>query len=124
MPFKLKDSGVTLLYNRKDTTENGALADVLELVFDGVGDTPENKYEVFVSRQDSLVRQWNFYSNRTDSVPRFTTPWDDYQPHGQLLLSGSRGKGQLTDIAVLDQVPEGVFSSFVAFHPDNKASAN
>ena len=110
MPFKLKDSGVTLSYLGEDITEAGEHSHVLELTFERVGDTPENKYEVFVSQQDSLVNQWAFYRTNTDSVSLFTTPWSDYNPYGELLLSGKRGKGELTNIAVLDKVPQEVFT--------------
>jgi hypothetical protein len=118
MPFKLKDSGVTLSYLGEDITEAGEHAHVLELQFKGVGDTPDNKYEVFVSQQDSLVKQWAFYRTYKDSVPLFTTPWSDYQPYGQLLLSGKRGKGELTNIAVLDQVPDQLFNSLEPYDPE------
>jgi len=40
MPFKLKDSGVTLKYSRADTTLSGQSSDVLTMTFQDVGDTP------------------------------------------------------------------------------------
>lgn len=112
MPYKLKDSGVTLKYLRQDTMMNGAMADVLQLTFEEVGKTPNNKYQVYVDLKDRLVKQWDFFQNYTDSEPRFSTPWADYQRHGDILLSGNRGTNQLSDIKVLTEVPRAAFTDF------------
>ncbi|MCZ8216920.1 MAG: hypothetical protein O9262_11810, partial [Cyclobacteriaceae bacterium] len=48
MPFKLKDSGVTLKYLGEDTLQTGGFCNVLQLTFSNVGTTPENKYHVYV----------------------------------------------------------------------------
>lgn len=111
MPYKLKDSGVTLKYIGQDTMQGGAPADVLQLTFQEVGRTPDNKYLVYVDKEDRLVKQWQFFGNYQDPEPRFTTPWQDYQQHGAIMLSGDRGRSKLTDIAVLESVPEGAFTS-------------
>jgi len=112
MPFKLKDSGLTLKYEGEKKTENGELADVLQLTFDRVGHTPLNKYEVFVDKESHLVTQWSYFPEATDSIPRFTLPWEKYEKKGAILLSGGRGKNELSDIAVYDELPESVFTSF------------
>jgi len=110
MPFKLKDTGVTLRWIREDVTTAGRVADVLELTFDGVGVTPENKYEVHVVRESDLVEQWSFFGSRDDDQPSFSTPWAAWHPCGSILLSGDRGAiGSLTDIAVLEDLPASVF---------------
>lgn len=112
MPFKLKDSGVTLNYVAQDTTQTGAMSDVLSLLFKNVGVTPDNKYLVYVDQKSRLITQWDFYTNATDSLPRFQIPWTDYAPHGKIKLSGERGKYALTDIQVMEQLPEGVLTDF------------
>ncbi|CAN0321284.1 unnamed protein product, partial [Chrysoparadoxa australica] len=91
MPFKLKDSGVTLSYIRDDTTMAGDPSSVLMLTFNEVGNTPQNAYEVWLNDETRLVRQWAYYKDAEDEEPRFVLPWDDYQPHGDILLSGDRG---------------------------------
>lgn len=106
MPFKLKDSGVTLKHLGAGKTEAGLSADILELTFENVGNTPNNKYLVYVDQQEKLVRQWDFFTNTTDTERRFFSPWDDYQQHGDILLSGNRGQRSLTEIQVLDTLPE------------------
>jgi len=100
MPFKFKDSGVTLTYQGQDTTQSGTPSHVLQLVFEEVGDTPQNKYHVFVDTSTYLVRQWSFFSSHEDDEPAFTTPWDDYRTYGSLLLSGDRGERQISEIKV------------------------
>ena len=100
MPFKLKDSGVTLKYVGKDTTQIGRNSDVLELTFADVGVTPDNKYLVYVDDSSRLVTQWDFYTNYQDSLPRFQSPWKDYKKYGDILLSGGSLRNMsLTDIS-------------------------
>ena len=112
MPYKLKDSGVTLAYRGEREMADGRPADVLELTFAGVGVTPGNKYEVFIARDTGLVEQWSFYATREERAPAFTTPWSAWQPHGRVLLSGDRGGGRrLTDIAVYEELPASVYRS-------------
>ena len=112
MPFKLKDSGVTLKYLGEETTQEGQQADVLQLTYENVGVTPENKYKVYVDKNTNLVSQWAFFPKASDSVPAFVMPWQDYQSYGRLKLSGDRGQAKITDIKVLEEVPEHAFTSF------------
>ncbi len=112
MPFKMKDSGVTLKYLREDTTQRGEKAHVLQLTFDKVGNTPENKYEVYVDQEKNLVTQWAYYREATQDSANFVLPWLDYKKHGNILLSGNRDRRQITDIVVTDSVPETLFDSF------------
>ncbi|MCI5083234.1 MAG: hypothetical protein MRY78_16175 [Saprospiraceae bacterium] len=120
MPYKLKDSGVTLKYMGEDTIAGGINADVLALTFKEVGRTPQNKYHVYVNKTSKLVEQWDYFSNATDSIPRFSTPWTEYKPFGKILLSGERGNRDLTNIAVLDSVPQEAFTSLepLEFRPN------
>lgn len=112
MPFKLKDSGVTLSYVGQDTTQTGEQSEVVRLTFEGVGVTPENAYNVWVSKTDDLVKQWAWYADAADTTARFTLPWDNYQQKGNIMLSEERGDRDLTDVKVLSEVPEGVFEDF------------
>ena len=112
MPYKLKDSGVTLKYLREDTTLVGQPSDVLQLTFQEVGDTPDNKYEVWVDRETKLVNQWAYFPSFADTVARFTLPWGNYQQKGNILLSDDRGERDLVNVQVLEITPENVFNSF------------
>lgn len=112
MPFKLKDSGVTLTYVGEDTTQAGIAADVLQLTFEGVGNTPQNKYHVWVDRSDNLIKQWAFFRKNDMGEPNFITPWIDYKEYGSIILSGDRGKRKITNIAVLEYMDESIFNEF------------
>ena len=115
MPFKLKDSGVTLTYAGQDTLMDGDPAEVLELRFDGVGVTPQNKYNVFVDPKDHLVKQWAYYPEASLDTPRFMLPWDGYKTYGSLKLAGNRGERDISDIRVMNQVPEADFEDVHTF---------
>jgi hypothetical protein len=110
MPYKLKDSGVTLTYVGEGTMEDGRAAQVLQLVFKEVGRTPDNRYHVYVSDETGLVEQWDYYQNASDDEPGFQVPWHNWQRHGSIMLSDQRGRGAHTDIAVYEQLPATVFA--------------
>lgn len=115
MPFKLKDSGVTLKYLGEGKTERQEAADILQLTFSGVGVTPDNKYHVWVDKKSRLVTQWAFFKKYADEKPDFTNAWANYKPQGRILLSSNRGKegeDALTNIVVSDVVAEGIFERF------------
>jgi len=111
MPYKLKDSGVTLKYLGTDTTKLGIEADKLMLTFDSVGVTPNNGYQVWVEKESKLVTQWAHFSDATDEEPSFTTPWQEYKQYGEIMLSGSRGRANIEEIMVFDELPESIFTS-------------
>jgi hypothetical protein len=116
MPYKLKDTGVTLRYVGEGATADGSAAEIVELTFREVGRTPQNKYRVYVGRDSGLVEQWDFFADATDAEPRFSTPWRDWHRHGHILLSGDRGvlrgrPASLTDIAVFAVVAPTAFTS-------------
>ena len=111
MPFKLKDSGVTLKYVDADTIEGGTACDVLQLTFKDVGNTPQNKYHVWVDCSDHLVKQWAFFRQYEMEEPNFVNPWIDYKKYNTIYLSGNRGGREITDILVAEQMDESVFSS-------------
>ena len=112
MPFKLKDSGVTLKYMGEDTTQEGKNAYLIRMTFENVGVTPENRYNVWIDFDTGLVTQWAWYKDRNQDEAQFIMPWSDYRQYGDILLSGDRGQRQLTDIKVPGSVPEGTFRSF------------
>ena len=110
MPFKLKDSGVTLSYVGEGKTEAGKDADILELRFKNVGDTPQNKYHVWVEKSPRLVTQWAYFPNASDEEPRFITPWTDYKTYGKIQLAGNRGQRSISEISVMESVDKAKFT--------------
>lgn len=112
MPYKLKDSGVTLKYIGPEKTEEGLEAEKIQLTFENVGDTPQNKYYVWISPVSHMVIQWAYFANASNEKPNFVMPWKNYKQHGKVYLSGDRGTRQITDIQVFDKLPRSVFESF------------
>ncbi len=117
MPFKLKDSGVTLTYKGEGKTMDGAPADLLQMTFKNVGVTPQNRYEVLVNRATGLVDEWAYFATATDPQPAFRRRWNEYVRHGQLLLAAGRSEAtkpaRLDNIATAQTLPDGVMTSKV-----------
>jgi hypothetical protein len=110
MPYKLKDSGVTLKYLKEDKNKDGNNSDVIELTFKQIGYTPNNKYNIWIDKKSKLVNQWAFYREASDTTALFVDTWTNYQKYGNVLLSSLRGDKQLTEIEVLEKVPDDWFS--------------
>ncbi len=110
-PYKLKDSGVTLKYVGERTTVDGRDADVISATFDGVGVTPQNRYEFYVAKASGLVEQWDFFATATDERPRFQVPWRNWTKVGRIMLSGDRGRMQITGISTTQVLPDGMFTT-------------
>jgi hypothetical protein len=110
LPYKLKDSGVTLHYLKEDKNKEGNNSDLIELTFKQVGYTPNNKYTVWVDKKSKLVNQWAFYRETNDTSAVFVDTWTNYQKYGNILLASSRGNYQLTEIEVLEKSPDDWFN--------------
>ena len=111
MPFKLKDSGVTLKYLGEDTLMNGDRCNLLQLTFNNVGDTPQNKYLIYVDLADNLVKQWAYYSDASQDSANFIRPWDNYKKYGRILLSADRSDGGgPKSVSVQDTTDEKIFN--------------
>lgn len=113
MPFKMLDEGVKLKYLGPDATlDSTKMTEVVEMTFDNVGETPQNKYHVHFDTATHLVAQWEYFSKNTDNEPRISNLWKGYQSHDGLLLSGDRGQRKLSEISVYHSLPKKVYSSF------------
>ena len=113
MPFKLKDSGLTIKYIGEDTMLTGGKCNVLELTFKDIGDTPQNKYRIFVDEQDNLVKQWAYYREASQDTANFTRPWDNYQKYGDILISADRSDGAgPKNVKVDEALPDKIFTEF------------
>lgn len=113
MPFKLKDTGLTIKYMGEDTLMNGAKCNVLQLTFNNVGDTPQNKYRIYVDLSDNLVKQWAYYSQSNQDSSNFMRPWDNYNKYGNILLSADRSDGGgPKNVKIEETLPENIFTEF------------
>lgn len=113
MPYKLKDSGVTLKYQGEGKMMDGKSANILQLTFENVGDTPDNKYLVYVNKDNNMVEQWDFFRKYNDEKPGFTTPWHNWTKHGNIMLSADRGKWKHSNVAVFNEFDKELFNSHV-----------
>jgi len=112
MPFKLKDSGVTLKDLGRDTLR-GNEYQVLQLTFANVGDTPQNKYKLYVDDKDNLIKYWSYFNQSDKDAPNFTRPWDNYKQYGNILLSADRSdNGGPSNVKVYETLPDSVFTQF------------
>lgn len=120
MPFKIRDNGVTLTYKGEGKTQAGADADLLELTFDKVGVTPNNRYLLAVDKKSGLITEWSFFRNATDEKPGFTRPWTDYQTYGKIKIASGRGdeKMNMTHIAVSQNLNRDFFNSPTAVNKE------
>ena len=111
MPYKLLDPGVTLKYLGEGPMEDGRIADILQLTFEDVGDTPDNRYEVFVAKDTGLIEQWTHWTRFDDPEPRFTNAWASWQQFGNIMLATNKGRDRDWSIHVYDTLPETVFTN-------------
>ena len=112
MPFKLKDSGVTLKYFGEDTLKNEHY-NILELTFKEVGDTPENKYRLYVGIKDKMIKHWAYFNDAKKDTANFIRPWDNYQKYGNVLLSADRSdNGGPKNVKVEETLSDKLFTEF------------
>lgn len=121
MPFKLRDQGVNLKYKGEGKTQTGAAADLLEVTFQNVGVTPNNRYILAVDKTSGLITEWSFFRNAADEKPGFTRPWINYQSYGKIKIASGRGdaKMDMSNISVAQNLDEDLFDSPT---PVNKAT--
>lgn len=101
-PFKLLDKGVTLSELSKDTTMLGEQTQTFWMTFDAVGDTPQNRYKVYVSDLSKRIVQWDFYRDSNSVVSDLSTTFETYNEFGGVLLSQKRSGFELSDIQVFE----------------------
>lgn len=128
MPYKLKDSGVALRFLGRSPTEDGRDAVQLELTFENVGLTPQNKYHVWIDAETHLVSQWAFFRQAGDEVPSFTLPWKNWRRYGEILISNERGvrdgrERRIENVAVFSSLPDALFRDPSAPLPQKPAAA-
>lgn len=116
MPFKLQDPGVSVNYAREDTMMGGLPSSVLALTFNGVGSTPNNKYELYVDKEDGLIKQWAYFKTADQETPPRIWPWDNYKEYGGIQLSTDRSdKSGPSNVRIYESLDDKVFESFDPF---------
>ena len=91
MPYKLSDPGVTLK-DAGDTTLAGTTCDRIALSFDQVGETPGDRYWVYVNRVSHRVERWDMVLQGDQPPPR-TYTWEGWEEHGGLWFPTAHRQG-------------------------------
>jgi len=87
MPFKLRDPGAHLKYDRLRKDVDGTEHDVLGLSFDsGVGLTPGDHYTIYVNRRTHLVDKWDMMLQDQKPPPGVAT-WEGWSQIGPVKLA-------------------------------------
>ncbi len=112
MPYKWTDPGVTLEYLGEQTDDEGRDWEVVELHFDEVGLTPQNRYRAFVNPETDLMERWHFIRD-AESEPA-PTDWANWQTFGPIRLPTERladGVPRITfeNIRVEREIPGSAF---------------
>lgn len=109
MPWKWLDQGVNLKYvgRKKLGTQT---YDVVQLTFDGVGLTPGDRYDAYVSPQSHIMEHWDYV---LQSGEKGSWDWQYVTTHGMMLAGNhSNGKGasaSMGDVRVMDAVDDAFF---------------
>ena len=82
MPYKLRDPGVILKYDGQ-VREGDYISDRLALSFEQVGETPGDRYWVFVNRATHRVEKWEFILQGA-APPANVYAWEGWEQHDGL----------------------------------------
>lgn len=77
MPYKLRDPGV-VLRDQGTVTRDGRAYRVLGLSFEQVGETPGDRYTVFVNPANSRIEAWEYVLQGTQPPPTAWT-WEGWE---------------------------------------------
>jgi hypothetical protein len=112
MPYKLRDPGVHLKYEG-ESREGGTTYDKLALSFEKVGETPGDRYWVYVNRANHRVEKWDFIL-QDQSPPPETFTWEGWEQHDGLWFPTIHRNGSTTvytrDVHTMSEVPPALFA--------------
>lgn len=115
-PFKLLDPGVHLRYLGKCTADSATQATCIELTFDKVGITPENKYIAYIDTLNNEIIHWDYFEDKADSLPALSNSWHDYHLYGEVKISGGRGDDTIREIKIHSILPKELFEDVSRSH--------
>jgi hypothetical protein len=113
MPYKLRDPGVTIK-DAGTTTEGGVTWDALALSFENVGQTPGDRYWVYVDHATGRVGKWEMIlQSDPPAGPRTGYTWEGWQQHDGLWFpTAHRAENRnvfTRDIQTVSEFPAGTF---------------
>jgi hypothetical protein len=84
MPYKLRDPGVMLkAEGQVRDSATGKMYDRVALSFDNVGQTPGDRYWIFVNPTNHRIEKWE-YVLEGEKPPASQNTWEDYRESGGL----------------------------------------
>lgn len=93
MPYKLRDPGVILKY--QGAVKDGAIEyDKIAMSFDHVGQTPGDRYWIYVNRKSHRIEKWDYLLEGDPPPPDHAT-WEGWQEHGGLWFPTAHRKDNL-----------------------------
>jgi hypothetical protein len=111
MPYKLRDPGVRLQY-AGESREGDRTYDRLALSFDRVGETPGDRYWVWVDRASHRVEKWEYVLEGEPPPPEVWT-WEGWEEHAGLWFPTAHRQDSTVvytrAIEVVDAFPDGTF---------------
>lgn len=114
MPFKWRDPGVNLAYKGRITDAKGKTWEAVELTFDGVGRTPNNRYMAYVDPDTGLMGWWEHFRTREQTETDTRTLWTDWEQRGPIKVALSK--------LALDGTPRLYFPSVIISTDLNEAA--
>jgi hypothetical protein len=114
LPWKLEDPGVHLRHAGVSQLQDGSSGQMLELTFERVGLTPQNRYLVFVGDESGHIEQWSYFADAQDEQPKLVLPWRGWKRFGEITLCTDHGdlpgrSGSDWHIAVHRELPRALF---------------
>jgi len=100
MPYKLRDPGVNLKY-AGEAKLGGQTYDKLALSFEHVGETPGDRYWVYVNRATHRVDRWDFLLEG-DKPPPETWRWEDWTQSGGMWFCTAHRNNEKTNVFTRD----------------------
>lgn len=113
--FKLKDSGVTLKYVDDTPVDPQASRPsyIIDQTFSEVGNTPGNRYRLYIDKETKKINTWQFFREATDEEASMETPWAGEKEFNGVLISTDRsGRFQLQDVSTPIDIADAVFEEF------------
>ncbi|NIN11557.1 MAG: hypothetical protein GTN62_08640 [Gemmatimonadales bacterium] len=90
MPFKWLDPGVNLEYLGLVTDSTGKQWEKIQLTFENVGLTPDNRYHAYLDPETWLMGWWEHFRQRADSIPGVRCQWLAWEQRGPIKVSLDR----------------------------------
>ncbi len=105
LPFKLRDPGVNLKYLGQKPFRTFEACHQIEMTFDGVGKTPQNRYIITIHPRTNNILHWDYFANASDTQSKMSTPWHMYEKYGDIYLGSFRGENyMITEMEVGPQL--------------------